>query len=422
MRSLAGRFGPTSIPGFVVLLVLVLPVGASLLLGGCGVEEAAIEPVDPPAITLGDIVAETPRLRMTFSGDLMAHNVNFNMDDYSMIYEDVVDILQSDDLSFTNLEFSIDPLSPYATWPRFNVHLDYVEAAVEAGFDVFSLANNHTTDMFYEGTTRTYESMRRLVEGAPRPIYFSGISDRSFDLRTTSIEVRGIRIGYSAITGFLNLAESSQGADYVYLFPFHQEEVRDRLLAWLEEEAGRYDVYVLSVHGGIEYRRLPASYKVAFFEAAVDAGVDIVWGHHPHVLQPIELRTRDDGTTGLIMYSLGNFISGQTWYLTPDEWYTDRALTGDAALVRVAVEMTERGATVAGVVPELITHYIDPAKDITARRMDRIIHESLPEGWNRYYEIRTGVMRRWVRDPAVPYLYPGFEPSGTAVANLAEEH
>ena len=381
-------------------------VAALYSLAACDAPEDTVQFRDPPAVDYADAVEETKRLRLTFSGDLMAHNVNFNMDDYAMIYEDIREILQTDDLSFTNLEFSIDPLSPYATWPRFNVHDDYVEAAVDAGFDVFSLANNHTTDMFLEGTIRTYETMRAIVDRADRPIYFSGLSSETFDLKTTEIRRQGLRIGFAAITGFLNLRESSDGADYVYLYPFHLEEVQNSLIAWLEQEAAKYDLYVLSAHHGIEYRQEPASYKVDFFTQAIEAGVDIVWSHHPHVLQPITWAPRSDGTRGLIMYSLGNLISGQTWYLTPDEWYTDRANTGDAALVRVAVEFDEEGPRIAAAYPELITHYIDPAKDIFARRMRNIIRTPLPEDWNRYYDVRTGVMRRFVRPAADPYLAP----------------
>ncbi len=380
--------------------------GILAIFASCSEPETTLAFREPPAVTYQDAVEQNRRLRLTFSGDLMAHNVNFNMDDYAMIYEDIRDILQSDDLSFTNLEFSIDPLSPYATWPRFNVHDDYVEAAVDAGFDVFSLANNHTTDMFMGGTVRTYETMQAIVDDADRPIYFSGLSSQAFDLRTTEIRRRGLRIGFTAITGFLNLRESSHGADFVYLYPFHLEEVQDRLIEWLEEEAAKYDLYVLSAHHGIEYRQEPASYKVSFFNRAIEAGVDIVWSHHPHVLQPITFARRSDGTRGLIMYSLGNLISGQTWYLTPDEWYTDRAGTGDAALVRVAVEFDETGAHITAAYPELITHYIDPAKDITARRMRNIIDTPLPEDWNRYYDVRTGVMSRFVRPADDPYLAP----------------
>jgi len=79
---------------------------------------------DPPA-----------ELLLGFVGDIMAHNVNYHMADYSRIYDGVSGILRSDDLTFANLEFPVDPALPQMTYPRFNNHPAYVRAAVEAGIE-----------------------------------------------------------------------------------------------------------------------------------------------------------------------------------------------------------------------------------------------------------------------------------------------
>ena len=85
-------------------------------------------------------------LVLSFSGDIMAHDVNFKMKDYNRIYDDVRDILLNDDLSFGNVETPVCEERPLSTFPCFNIHKDYLKAAIDGGFDVFSFANNHTND------------------------------------------------------------------------------------------------------------------------------------------------------------------------------------------------------------------------------------------------------------------------------------
>ena len=84
------------------------------------------------------------RLVLTFGGDIMAHVENFGMADYNMIYTDIEEIIQNDDFTFANLETPVHEGRAYESYPTFNVQPEYVQAAIDAGFDVFSLANNHT--------------------------------------------------------------------------------------------------------------------------------------------------------------------------------------------------------------------------------------------------------------------------------------
>jgi hypothetical protein len=65
---------------------------------------------------------EADTLELSFVGDIMAHRVNFETTPLSRIYAGVAPLLQSDDASFANLEFTVDPERPYSTYPRFNVH------------------------------------------------------------------------------------------------------------------------------------------------------------------------------------------------------------------------------------------------------------------------------------------------------------
>jgi poly-gamma-glutamate synthesis protein (capsule biosynthesis protein) len=86
----------------------------------------------------------------------------------------------------------------------------------------------------------------------------------------------------------------------------------ERAVADVRAAAAEADAVVVSVHWGDEYAQQPRPDDVALAHRLVEAGALIVLGHHPHVLQPVELYRRADGTTALIAYSLGNFVSNQS--------------------------------------------------------------------------------------------------------------
>ena len=91
----------------------------------------------------------------------MMHAVNHVTADYRDIYRDVETLLRDDDLTFANLEFPVDPGRPYGDFPRFNGTPAYLQAAVDAGIDAFSLANNHAFDGAEEGVLQTLRSLDR---------------------------------------------------------------------------------------------------------------------------------------------------------------------------------------------------------------------------------------------------------------------
>ena len=93
----------------------------------------------------------------------MAHTNVTRMKDFSLIYEDILDITQKDDLTFTNLETPIMNNLDYENYPNFNVKDEYPKAAIKAGFDVFSLANNHTNDQGLEGIKSTRNFFEKII-------------------------------------------------------------------------------------------------------------------------------------------------------------------------------------------------------------------------------------------------------------------
>ncbi len=345
-----------------------------------------------------------PPLSLSFVGDLMAHPPNFRMSDYSRIYAAVEEQFHDDDLSFINLEFVIDPSRAMAGFPRFNVHRDYVEAAVDAGFDVFSFANNHINDYGSAGirATRIQQHLlsRYAREGWNRPVYFSGIRVPGEDeFRITAIEHRGWRIAYLSVTGILN--QYWDGADDTYLVRYWSEADNSALLGFIKERRRDYDLFILAYHGGTEYILTPNEGKAELFTSLADAGVDVVWGHHPHVLQPVHFFQRPDGRSGAIMYSMGNFVSSQTAWLGPEDGGTRRAYTGDSAIVRLEIRNTPQGPDVRRIDMNLITHLReydtdDPARDGYEVHFTEDAPGIARKEWKPFYEQRLKEMTRLI--------------------------
>ena len=274
---------------------------------------------------------DASELSLTFLGDIMAHTVNFSMPDYARIYEDVRDELRSDDLTFANLETPVVASRPYETYPRFNVHPEYARAAADAGVDVFSVANNHVTDWGADGVAETRSAMGLLA--ASHGLASNGTRQNAgAELEVTELRAGGRRIGFVAVTQALNVPD---GRELVQIVDYRDTVAADAFAQWVSLRALGFDLFIVSYHGGREYALVPDPAKAAFFERLARAGADVVWSHHPHVVQPWRHIERADGSSALILHSTGNFISGQTWRLGPEHAATARAHTGDSPLFRV---------------------------------------------------------------------------------------
>jgi poly-gamma-glutamate synthesis protein (capsule biosynthesis protein) len=341
--------------------------------------------------------ARSPELHtitLTFLGDLMAHGVHLHGSEYDAMYDRVEPLFREDDLTFTNLESVLDPSRKRSSYPRFNVHPDYVAAAIRAGIDVFSVANNHSLDAARKGARATRERLRHFA--GEYGIHYSGIRDsagNAFAVRT--ITNQGWRIGFLAVTQFVNWG--TEGREYVHIADYRDPVETQHLLDSLARITPRFDLFVLSYHGGTEYRLESEPAKRVFFRNAVDAGADIVWGHHPHVLQRWELRGTARGTRKLIMYSLGNFISGQTHHLGPGQWRIDRAHTGDGLAMRVEVALTGGDATVLEAEPIFLSATHHTAGEAVVAPLPQAVTSADSAGWERYYRRRRELLEQRFR-------------------------
>lgn len=379
--------------GRLALLLFLTP------LAGQAVEPAPDGSADAASHEWMAPAAGPPSLVLSFVGDIMHHELNAAMPDYDRLYDAVRELLLIDDLSFANIEFPVDPMRPPAGYPIFNGTVAYVEAAIRAGFDAFSLANNHTFDLRAPGVNATRLVFNELA--ANYGVFHNGIrATVGAPVEPAEIAHRGWRIGFVSITSFSNLGG---GANWFHLVDYTSPAARQRFLAQVRGWSEEFDLLVVGVHAGIEYVMMPADHKVEFFREIADAGAHVVWGHHPHVLQPWELRGH-----AIIIYSAGNFVSAQRRYQSPWVPAGRWAPTGDTAVYQVRVEPGVDGARVTGVRTPLFTMFNHPRHGLVLRSFDDVLTSDPPVAgipgragelgviWRAFYFARHAVMSRFL--------------------------
>lgn len=331
-------------------------------------------------------------LHLTFVGDIMGHDVNYQMEDFHDIYHGVRDVLLADDLTFANLELPLDPSRPPSGYPSFNGSPAYLAAAVDSGIDLFSLANNHAFDGGEEGIFQTIRALENARARSGRPFAYSGTRGNLHrPFRAETLMVKGIRVGFIAVAQFLN--EPDQGR-YVHVVDYSNAEQAEDFLSLVRNISPLYDLFIVSYHGDREYVPEPSPVKRDFFRQILEAGAHIVVGHHPHVVQGYDL-VQVKGAQKLAMYSLGNFISGMTWRLGPDEMQGMIAATGESYMLSVDVRCDAGGCSVMQPEPIPIANYMNERSQMVVARMSDLTDGSvkLSAAWRAYYAQRLELMR-----------------------------
>ncbi len=205
-------------------------------------------------------------------------------------------LLQSADVAIANLEAPFaDSGRAYDKKFTFRVPTQYAVGLKQAGFDVLNLANNHILDYGWEGLASTLQILDKLE------IKHSGAGADYFEASKPAIVQVGDKklafFGFS-MTYPKEFYATTDSCGTAYPWP-------DSLVSLLETWEDSVDFSIVSFHWSAEKRDHPKDYQVYFAHLAIDHGADLVIGHHPHVLQGLELYKNR-----LIAYSLGNFAFG----------------------------------------------------------------------------------------------------------------
>ncbi|MDP1830649.1 MAG: CapA family protein [Geothrix sp.] len=263
-------------------------------LGGC--RSRTPKPAPPPPASLSLVAV----------GDILMHQdvkaaAAQDPHGFPALWADLVPLFQGADLAFGNLETPIAPATGRPGVPfQFNAPETLPAALRASGFTVLSTANNHAFDQGPRGVRETLDRLR-----AERLVALGSGEDRAQAEALQIIERQGIRVAFLGFTDLFNL-DLNHRATEPWVRPLDLEPA----LQSVREARGRADLVVVSVHWGNEYQHTPTKRQRDIARALAEAGCDVILGHHPHVIQPIEIM-EVDGRKALVAYSLGNFISNQ---------------------------------------------------------------------------------------------------------------
>ncbi|WP_394580954.1 CapA family protein [Cytobacillus firmus] len=222
--------------------------------------------------------------------------------------------------------------------------MDAIHAVKNAGFTVMNLANNHLMDYGEEGLRDTLDVFDRYNMD-----YVGGGENRKEAKEHINYQdVNGVRV---ATLGFTDAFVEGTIAtkDRNGLLSANPDVLFDMIEKAKNEDHGNADLVVVNVHWGQEYDTEATPRQKALAKAMVDAGADIIIGHHPHVLQSFDVYK-----DGIIFYSLGNFVFDQGWTRTKDSAMVQYNLTEDGkATIDVIPLQIEEAA------PRLATGYFD---------------------------------------------------------------
>lgn len=247
----------------------------------------------------------------------------------------VTDYLKSADMTFGNLECPITK-GPRVTRDamKFHAHPGVEKALKQAGFSILSLANNHLPDYGTRGVTDT--TARLDAVGIARA---GAGKDAEEAEKPALVTKNGIRFAFLAyndqdvVPKRYGAAKKHPGTNIM------DEEKMSKAVQAAKQQA---DVVIVSMHSGWEYQK-PNRHQASFAKAAIDAGAEIVIGHHPHVVQNIEQYKGK-----FILYSLGNFVFDQTRSPSVKQG------------VAVKIAFTKAGARSMQFTPVLIEHGAQP--------------------------------------------------------------
>ena len=259
---------------------------------------------------------------------------------YAWLYAQVADLLSEPSLTFANIETPVAPGTMGMTREFvFNAPPEAVSALTHAGVDVVAVANNHAFDQGRPG----FEETLRRVEAAGLAAVGAGVEGKAAG--PVRLSAGGLTLAFLGYATFFNQEGNACPKPARDAEPCRQASLLDRarIVDDVRAAAAGGDAVVVSLHWGVEYDSQPRAEDIELAHALVDAGALVVLGHHPHVLQPIELHRAPDGRVGVIAYSLGNFVSNQSRNYVPGITPDRAAATRDGALLRVALARRDYG-------------------------------------------------------------------------------
>ena len=259
-------------------------------------------------------------LRVVANGDILIHDALYytakkedGSYNFNPFFEYVKPWIEGADLAIGDFEGTISDRSPLGGYPLFNAPVQIADTMKEVGYDVVDLAHNHILDTGLYGLKYTDKVFK------DRGLDTVGVhadKKRSED-KILIKEINGIKIailayayGYNGMDANLTAKDRNN-----HLSDLNEEKMKEEIQR-AEKEA---DVTVVMPQMGVEYKLEPTEEQKALYHKMIEWGADVVFGGHPHVIEPAETLEKD-GDKKFIIYSMGNFVSNQRMERMENKW------------------------------------------------------------------------------------------------------
>ena len=281
--------------------------------------------------------------RIMANGDLLYHDIIYisakksdGTYDFHENFEYVKPWLKQADLVLGDFEGTVNKDHYLAGYPLFNAPGEVMDAIKDAGYQVLDLAHNHILDSQIEGVVSTADAIEKAGM-TPVGVYTHESRDKAPLLIK---EVNGIKVALLAYSyGFNGIEQSISQEDYNrYLSDLDEDKMKTEIER-AEKEA---DITIIMPQMGVEYQIEPTEEQKKLYHKMIDWGADIIFGGHPHVVEPAET-VEKDGDKKLIIYSMGNFISNQrieTMQDVENAKWTERGVLMDVTIKKKSGKTT----------------------------------------------------------------------------------
>lgn len=241
-------------------------------------------------------------------GDILIHDrvyetaLTSNGYDFKPMFKKVKEYLLQPSILLANQETVLGGTEiGLSSYPSFNSPYEVGDALIDSGVDIVSTANNHTLDRGEKAILNAINYYER--SHLPYVGHFKNEADKE---KLRVLTTNGIKVAYLSYSYGTNGIPVPKGKEYLVNL-IDKNTMKDEIQRANEVA----DIVVMSLHWGNEYQRFPTEEQKELAQFLADEGIDIIFGHHSHVLQPMEMITAKDGRKVFVVYSLGNFLSGQ---------------------------------------------------------------------------------------------------------------
>ena len=287
-------------------------------------------------------------------GDIMVHrwqmqralNIKDSTYDFSHSFKYVKSILEDADFAVGNLETTFagknhgrnNDIYGYSCFPYFNAPEAMADELKNAGFDLFSTANNHSLDSKLSGLYTTLDILDSVG------LYHVGTYRSKEESDSLSIiSINDIKVGFIGCTQSLNGNRLKKSDNFSVDEFVKQDSAKIAILCEKIRKMKRKkaDVVIAIVHFGSEYQLTPNRRQKQIAKAFAEAGADVILGSHPHILQNIEKYTiykEGKEKNVIVAYSLGNFISSQI--------QRDSLLKDIGAILKFRLKKSQKGISI----------------------------------------------------------------------------